>query len=58
MWRFSIYILAFVHYILPATTANTITVPLYKRTIPPFYAASGHDLGDGLVRLVNEISAR
>lgn len=58
MWRFLGYLLAFVHFILPATTANIITVPLYKREIPSFYAASGQQLGDGLVRFNHVLDVR
>jgi hypothetical protein len=49
MWRSIIYLATALHFIISPTVARNITVPLYKRTIPLFYAANGEQLNDGLV---------
>lgn len=50
MWRSIVYIATVLRFLISSTVANTITVPLYKRTVPSFYAANGNQLDDGLVR--------
>ncbi|GAB5591799.1 hypothetical protein Unana1_06699 [Umbelopsis nana] len=54
MWRSIVYIATVLHFLISSTVANTITVPLYKRTVSPFYAANGNQLDDGL--LAGEVS--
>ncbi|KAI9284738.1 aspartic peptidase domain-containing protein [Umbelopsis sp. AD052] len=49
MWPSIIYLATALHFIISPTVARNITVPLYKRTIPSFYAANGEELNDGLL---------
>jgi hypothetical protein len=49
MWRSIIYLVTVLYFNITLTVAQNITVPLYKRTIPSFYAANGEQLDDGLV---------
>jgi hypothetical protein len=49
MWRSIVYFVTVLHFTISFTVASTITVPLYRRIVPPFYAANGQQLDDGLV---------
>lgn len=49
MWRSIVYFVTVLHFTISFTVASTITVPLYRRRVPSFYAANGQQLDDGLV---------